>query len=120
LRIARENPTWDYRHIQGELIGLGHQVAASTVWTILKIAGIDPAPTRSGPSWRQFLTAQAHAILALDLAHVDTVPPAPPLRPGGDRARPAPRTPRRDHRPSHRRLGDPVGFQNSVHPADQR
>jgi putative transposase len=73
LRMARENPTWGYRRIQGELVGLGHQVAASTVWKILKTAGIDPALQRSGPSWRQFLTAQAHTILAIDFAHVDTV-----------------------------------------------
>jgi transposase InsO family protein len=73
LRMARENPTWGYRRIHGELAGLDHQVAASTVWKILKAAGIDPAPQRSGPSWRQFLTAQAHAILAVDFAHVDTV-----------------------------------------------
>ena len=71
--MARENPTWGYRRIHGELVGLGHQIAASTVWTILKTAGIDPAPRRSGPTWRQFLTAQAHAILAVDFAHVDTV-----------------------------------------------
>jgi putative transposase len=73
LRMARENPRWGYRRIQGELVGLGHQVAASTVWKILKSAGIDPAPLRSGPTWRQFLAAQAHAILAVDVAHVDTV-----------------------------------------------
>jgi putative transposase len=73
LQMARENPTWGYRRIQGELVGLGHQVAASTVWKILKAAGIDPVPQRSGPSWRQFLTAQAHTILAVDFAHVDTV-----------------------------------------------
>jgi transposase InsO family protein len=73
LRIARENPTWGYRRIQGELVGLGHLIAASTVWMILKKAGRDPAPRRSGPTWRQFLAAQAHAILAVDFAHVDTV-----------------------------------------------
>jgi putative transposase len=55
------------------LVGLGHSVAASTVWRILKEAGIDPAPRRAGPTWRQFLSAQAHAILAVDFAHVDTV-----------------------------------------------
>src|SRR6185436_14863539 len=65
--------SWGYRRIQGELIGLGHRVAASTVWTILKNAGIDTAPLRSGPTWRQFLAAQAQTILAVDFAHVDTI-----------------------------------------------
>jgi len=71
--MARENPRWGYRRIHGELVGLGHTVAASTVWTILKNAGLDPAPRRAGRTWRQFLSAQAHAILAIDFAHVDTV-----------------------------------------------
>jgi transposase InsO family protein len=53
--------------------GIGRSVAASTVWRILKDAALDPAPRRSGPTWRQFLSAQAHAILAVDFAHVDTV-----------------------------------------------
>jgi transposase len=64
LRMARENPRWDYRRIQGELVGLGHPVAASTVWKILKDAGLDPSPRRAGPTWSQFLRAQARAILA--------------------------------------------------------
>jgi len=50
--------------VQGELVKLGHQIAASTVWQILHDAGIGPAPRRTGPTWKQFLTAQAHGILA--------------------------------------------------------
>ena len=52
---------------------LGHRIASSTVWQILHAAGIDPAPRRTGPTWNQFLTAQAHGILAADFVHVDTV-----------------------------------------------
>jgi putative transposase len=55
------------------LLKLGMAVAPSTVWEILHAAGIDPAPRRSGPTWRQFLTAQAGGILAVDFLHVDTV-----------------------------------------------
>jgi transposase len=73
LRMARENPTWGHRRIQGELARLGYTIAASTVWEILHAAGIDPAPRRAGPSWRQFLTAQAHAIIACDFLVVETV-----------------------------------------------
>jgi transposase len=54
LRLARENPEWGYRRIHGELAGLGVKVAASTAWEILKNAGIDPAPRRTGPTWSQF------------------------------------------------------------------
>jgi putative transposase len=62
-----------YRRIQGELTKLGLTVAPSAVWEILHAAGIDPAPRRSGPTWRQFLHAQAAGILAVDFLHVDTV-----------------------------------------------
>ena len=73
LRLASENPEWGYRRIQGELVGLGLAVAPSTVWSILKRAGVDPAPRRSGPSWSEFLSAQAKGILACDFLTVDTV-----------------------------------------------
>ncbi len=59
------------RRIHGELAGLGVKVAASTVWEILKNAGIDPAPRRTGPTWSQFLRSQAEAILACDFFTVD-------------------------------------------------
>src|SRR5947209_5950165 len=71
LRLARENPEWGYRRIHGELAGLGVKIAASTVWEILKKAGIDPAPGRSGPTWPQFLRSQAEAILACDFFTAD-------------------------------------------------
>jgi transposase len=66
FRLARENPEWGYRRIHGELAGLGVKVAASTTWEILKNAGIDPAPRRTGPAWSQFLHSQADVILACD------------------------------------------------------
>jgi putative transposase len=61
------------RRIQGELVSLGYQVAASTVRKILNQTGVDPAPRRAGPTWKQFLTTQAHTILACDFFTVDTV-----------------------------------------------
>jgi putative transposase len=73
LEMARDNPGWGYRRIHGELVCLGHKLAPSTVWRILKDAGIDPAPARSGLTWRAFLKAQAATILAADFFHVDTV-----------------------------------------------
>ena len=73
LEMARDNPGWGYRRIHGELAGLGYKLAPSTVWQILKDAGIDPAPRRSGQTWRAFLDAQAKTILATDFFHVDTV-----------------------------------------------
>jgi len=71
LRLARENESWGYRRIHGELAGLGITVAASTVWQILKSAGIDPAPRHDGPGWPEFLRSQAQGIPALDFFTAD-------------------------------------------------
>jgi putative transposase len=66
IRIATGNPHRGHRRVQGELVKLGHPIAASTVWQILHDAGIGPAPRRAGPTWKQCLTAQARGILAVD------------------------------------------------------
>src|SRR5690348_10122029 len=71
--MAAENPAWGHRRVQGELVRLGHPIAASTVWQILHDAGIHPAPRRLGPTWKQFLATQARGIIAVDFVHVDTV-----------------------------------------------
>jgi transposase len=73
LRLVRENPSWGYRRVHGELLTLGIKVAASTVWQILRGAGIDPAPDRTATTWMQFLRSQAEALLAADFIETITL-----------------------------------------------
>lgn len=73
LRLAKENPTWGYRRIHGELAGLGIPIAPSTVWEILTRAGLPPTPRHAGPTWAQFQRGQAQAILATDFFTVDLI-----------------------------------------------
>jgi hypothetical protein len=91
------------RRIHGELAGLGYPIAPNTVWSIPKRAGIDPAPRRDGPTWRQFLAAQAQGILATDFSAPGTLlsQRCPVLR----RARHPLCAPCRSHRKPQRHLG---------------
>jgi putative transposase len=73
LRLARDNPSWGYRRIHGELAILGITVAPSTVWEILKINGIQPAPHRDHLAWATFLRSQAHALLTADFVETPTL-----------------------------------------------
>ena len=75
LRLAQENPRWGYQRIVGEARKIGVRVSASSVRSILRRNGLGPAPTRgtNGPSWVEFLKAQAAGTVAIDFFHVDTV-----------------------------------------------
>jgi putative transposase len=73
LRLVRENPSWGYRRVHGELTTLGIEIAPSTVWEILKQTGLDPAPKRASTTWADFLRSQADALLAADFIETVTL-----------------------------------------------
>ena len=73
VEMARKNPRWGCMRIKGELQGLGYRVGVTTIRTILRRAGVGPAPRRDGPTWPEFLKAQADGILACDFFTVETV-----------------------------------------------
>jgi hypothetical protein len=73
LRLAAENSSWGYRRIHGELALLGVTVAPSTVWEILKAAGVDPAPHRPTVAWGELLRSQAEVVLAMDFIETVTL-----------------------------------------------
>jgi hypothetical protein len=71
--MARENSRWGYLRIRGELIKLGISVSATTIRTLLRRHGLGSAPRREGPSWSEFIRAQAHGILAFDFFSVESL-----------------------------------------------
>jgi putative transposase len=73
IRMARENPGWGYFRIRGELLKVGHTVAATTIRSVLVAAGVPPSGRRSKLSWKRFLAAHAETLVAADFFSVDTV-----------------------------------------------
>jgi putative transposase len=71
IRLGRENPRWGCVRIQGELRKLGIRIGATTIRSILRRAGIGPAPRRDGPTWTEFLRSQAEGIWACDFFTVE-------------------------------------------------
>lgn len=106
LRLARENSSWGYRRIHGELASLGIEVAASTVWEILKEHGFPPSPERTSTTWADLLRGQAGALLACDFFETRTLTGAHPVPRGSEQLhdghRPTPGI--ADARPLHRLL----------------
>jgi hypothetical protein len=101
LRLGRENPRWGYLRIRGELLKLGIDVSATTIATVLRQGGLGPAPRRIGPTWRQFLRAQAYGLLSSErlsdeedaLDHPAAAPQREAPSPGSDHSATDPDTP---------------------------
>ena len=111
LRFARENPRWGCVRIGGELAKLGIRVSASKIRSLLRARGLGPAPRPGGPTWGQFLRAQAQSILAVDFFTAKDSLPADTLRPLRHRASlPAGDDPRCHQKPELV-LGSPAGAQ---------
>jgi transposase InsO family protein len=118
VRLARENPRWGYLRIVGELKKLGVTASKTTVASVLRRHRLPPAPRRSGPTWSQFLKAQARAILAADFFTVEAARLRPLLRPVPDRGRTAGRARARRHRQPRRPLDRSGGPQPRLRPED--
>jgi putative transposase len=73
LRLAKENPRWGYKRIQGELQKLGISVSATAVRKLLASHGLGPAPRQGGTTWTQFLAQQASSMVACDFFTLETV-----------------------------------------------
>ena len=112
LRLAKENPAWGYRRIQGELATMGIPIAASSVWAILKRHGIEPSPRRSGPTWAEFLAGSGEGPDRLRLLQRRHRAAPAALRALLHPPRHPPRPDRRRDRQAGHRLGDPAGPQH--------
>jgi len=71
--MARENPGWAYFRIRGELLKVGHRVAATTIRSVMLATGVPPTRRRSQLTWKQFLAAHAETLVAADFFSVDTI-----------------------------------------------
>ncbi len=73
VRFARENHTWGYGKIQGELLKVGHRVSRATIRRGLRRQGLPPAPRRGSTTWRAFVAQHRDQLLACDCFTVDTL-----------------------------------------------